>query len=78
MVIEDQTKSYLSGSYMADSGRFQFTNQFVRIEVASELGAFHPASPSAFNNHNFFELDGFEHKDRSIITYFINPRGVNF
>ena len=40
--------------------------------VASELGAFPPASPSAFNNHNFFEFDGFEHRDRSIITYSIN------
>ena len=45
---------YSCGKFPGD-----FSSQiiFVRIGVASELGASPPASPSAFNNHNFFEFD---------------------
>ena len=65
---------YVFHTSVADSRRLYITNRFVQIKVASALGTFLPASPSAFNNHSSFEFDGFEH----IITYFMNIRCVNF
>ena len=69
---------YVFHTSVADFRRLHITNRFVQIKVASESGTFPPTGPSAFNKHCSFEFDGYEHRDCSIISYFINNRCDNF